>query len=39
MLVIESDGMDFESNAEDFRKIVNKIDAELFGLFSAENFG
>ena len=34
MLVIESDGMDFESNMEDFRKIVNKIDAELFGLFS-----
>ena len=28
----------FESNPEDFRKIVNKIDAELFGLFSAENF-
>jgi deoxyadenosine/deoxycytidine kinase len=38
VLVIESDGMDFESNAEDFRVIVNKIDAELFGLFSAENF-
>ena len=38
VLVIESDGLDFESNAEDFRKIVNKIDAELFGLFSAENF-
>jgi deoxyadenosine/deoxycytidine kinase len=38
VLVIESDGMDFESNAEDFRTIVNKIDAELFGLFSAENF-
>ena len=38
VLVIESDGMDFESNPEDFRKIVNKIDAELFGLFSAQNF-
>ena len=38
VLVIESDGMDFESNMEDFRKIVNKIDAELFGLFRAENF-
>ena len=38
VLVIESDGMDFESNPEDFRMIVNKIDAELFGLFSAENF-
>ena len=39
VLVIESDGLDFESNMDDFRKIVNKIDAELFGLFSAENFG
>ena len=38
VLVIESDGMDFENNPEDFRKIVNKVDAELFGLFSAENF-
>jgi deoxyadenosine/deoxycytidine kinase len=38
VLVIESDGMDFESNMEDFRKIVNRVDAELFGLFRAENF-
>ena len=38
VLVIDSDGMDFENNMDDFRKIVNKIDAELFGLFSAENF-
>ena len=38
VLVIESDGMDFEGNAEDFRKVINKIDAELFGLFSAEAF-
>ena len=38
VLVIESDGLDFESNPEDFRKVINKIDAELFGLFSAENF-
>ena len=37
--MIDSDGMDFENNMDDFRKIVNKIDAELFGLFSAENFG
>ena len=33
VLVIESDGMDFEHNPEDFRKIVDKIDARLFGLF------
>lgn len=34
VLVIESDGMDFEHNPEDFRKIVDKIDARLFGLFA-----
>ena len=34
VLVVESDGMDFEHNPADFRKIVDKIDAELFGLFS-----
>ena len=33
VLVIDSDGMDFEHNPEDFRKIVDKIDARLFGLF------
>ena len=33
VLVIESDGMDFEHNPDDFRKIVDKIDARLFGLF------
>lgn len=38
VLVIESDDMDFEHNPEDFRQIVNKIDAELFGLFSKDNF-
>lgn len=38
VLVIESDDLDFEHKPEDFRKIVNKIDAELFGLFSQENF-
>ena len=37
VLVIESDDLDFENNMEDFRKIVNKIDAELFGLFSETN--
>ena len=37
VLVIESDGMDFENNPEDFRKVINKVDAELFGLFSENN--
>ena len=32
VLVIESDGMDFEHNPDDLRKIVDKIDARLFGL-------
>ena len=38
VLVIESDNMDFENNPEDFRKIVNKIDAQLFGLFSEQQW-
>ncbi len=38
VLVIDSDNMDFEKNPEDFRTIVNKIDAQLFGLFSEENW-
>lgn len=38
VLVIESDGMDFENNIEDFRTIINKIDAELFGLFSKDTW-
>ena len=33
VLVIESDGMDFEHNPDDLRKIVDKIDARRFGLF------
>ena len=37
VLVIESDNLDFENRPEDFRMVVNKIDAELFGLFSQEN--
>ena len=37
VLVIESDDLDFENKPEDFRYILNKIDAELFGLFS-QNF-
>ena len=38
VLVIESDGMDFESNPDDFRKVIDKVDAELFGLFSENNW-
>jgi deoxyadenosine/deoxycytidine kinase len=38
VLVIDSDEMDFENNPADFRTIINKIDAELFGLFSQENW-
>ena len=38
VLVIDSDEMDFENNPEDFRTIINKIDAQLFGLFSEENW-
>ena len=37
VLTINSDNMDFEHNMEDFRAIVNKIDAELFGMFSEQN--
>ena len=38
VLVIESDGMDFENNPEHFRKVIDKVDAELFGLFSENNW-
>ena len=38
VLVIDSDGMDFENNPADFRKMIDKVDAELFGLFSKNNW-
>ena len=38
VLVLDSDGMDFENNPADFRMVINKIDAELFGLFSENNW-
>ena len=38
VLVIDSDGMDFENNPADFRKVIDKVDAELFGLFSENNW-
>ena len=38
VLVIESDGMDFENNPADFRKVIDRVDAGLFGLFSENNW-
>ena len=38
VLVIDSDNMDFENNPADFRTVINKVDAELFGLFSENNW-
>ena len=34
LLVIDVDRLKFENHPEDFREITEKIDAELFGLFS-----
>lgn len=33
VLTIDADGLDFENRPEDFLKITDKVDAELFGLF------
>lgn len=33
LMIIESDNLDFMNNVEDFAKIVNMVDTELFGLF------
>ena len=38
VLVIESDALDFENRPEDFRQVIDKIDAQLFGLFSEQNW-
>ena len=38
VLVIDSDDLDFENNPADFRKVIDKVDAELFGLFSENNW-
>lgn len=37
VLVIDVDDIDFEHNPKEFGQIVDKIDAQLFGLFSHEN--
>ncbi len=33
IITIDTDGLDFENNPEDFARITDKIDARLFGLF------
>ncbi len=33
ILVIDADSLDFENNPEDFSRITDRIDAQLFGLF------
>ena len=33
VLVVEVDDIDFLHNPEDFRNIIDRIDAQLFGLF------
>ncbi len=33
VLTVEADSIDFEHNPQDFRQIIDKIDAQLFGLF------
>lgn len=34
VLTIEADNLDFENNPEDFASITDKVDAQLYGLFS-----
>ena len=34
VMVIDADGLDFENRPEDFRLITDRIDSELYGLFS-----
>jgi len=36
LLILDVDRLKFENRQEDFREITDKIDAELFGLFSNE---
>jgi deoxyadenosine/deoxycytidine kinase len=33
VMVVEKDPLDFQNNPKDFAQIVDRIDAELFGLF------
>ena len=34
VMIVDVTGMDYQNNQEDFLKITDRIDAELFGLFS-----
>ncbi len=34
VLTLETDGLDYEHRPKDFQRVLNYIDAELFGLFS-----
>ena len=33
LIIIDGDTLEFADNPEDFRKVTDLIDAELFGLF------
>lgn len=33
MLVVDVEGMDYQHNPSDFKQIIDRVDAELFGLF------
>jgi len=37
LLILDVDKLKFENRPEDFREITDRIDAELFGLFTPEN--
>ncbi len=37
LIIIEGDELQFESNPEHFRQITERIDSELFGLFSSQS--
>ena len=36
VLVVEVDNLDYEHSAKDFAGIIDRIDAQLFGLFSKD---
>ena len=36
VLTVEADELDFENRPEDFAKITDRLDAEMFGLFPSE---
>jgi deoxyadenosine/deoxycytidine kinase len=38
-LIIEADDYDFPNNPVHLREVIDKIDAELYGLFKTENSG